>query len=264
MKRFKVVFSLLLLLCVIGAVILQSTKSFTPVIYNLTDQRSYTFANYTISVDFSRSAVILMDALKGTTQTLPITAVESKDTYNNIFYAQDNTLYMLCTETESAEFVLPAALTSKSILRIVEISLDTFDTSIVFEYISPENIDPIFALSTGEIDFFLDTQNIYLAGSSYWYRINRITKSIQRLPIPANTGQNIAFNGEYIFYLNELDNLCQYEVRTNKVSVLSDAIISDFKLTETGICFTSYIDDDTTYCYSLENQTIHILSGSTS
>ena len=263
MKRSKVVFSLLLLLCVIGAVTLQSTKSFTPVIYNLTDQRNYTFANYTISTDFSQSTVVLTDSLKNTTQTLPITAFESKGTYNRLFYAQDNTLYLLCTETESAEFVVPAAMTSQRILRIVEISLDTFDTSILFEYISPENIDPLFALSTGEIEFFLDTQNIYLAGSSHWYRINRITKSVQRLPIPANTGQNIAFNGEYIFYLNELDNLCQYEVCTNKISVLSDAIIADFKLTETGICFTSYMDGDTTYCYSLENRTIHILTGST-
>ncbi|WZL80214.1 hypothetical protein QBE53_10385 [Vallitaleaceae bacterium 9-2] len=129
----------------------------------------------------------------------------------------------------------------------MQVNMQTFEETVIFEKNLGRNRSGIlkeenkkWGFMRGIDGFFLDKDTIYIIDTDAVRMIDRMTSKITAIG-DINTVYNIAFDGQYIYYIGDRYRLSKYDVNTQEKSSVDDIITEDFRLNEGRIEYDLFI-----------------------
>lgn len=180
------------------------------------------------------------------------------------FFARDNRIYYLKTTTWNpyagwdsiSEFSVLAELDTQTLQETVAYQWNQ-DTDWFFGLLDRVNTE---ANPTMVGTFFIHGNYLYYDDRSGagLCRMNMTTGNYETMDIDQNS-QNLAYDGENIYYADSYNRLTIHNLNTGEIAALDEVIVSDFLLTPEGIYFLNRRDNDTLYYWDSENECIRKL-----
>lgn len=152
--------------------------------------------------------------------------------------------------------------TSDSGLKIIELDLDTYLSRTIY---SEEKVDAPFLFSNAELDtqgglpyafapaFFLTDTHIFLFTESIVEKINRFTGAKETI-IDDLRPRHLAFDGEKIYYTNEIHELFAYDISTGRKRSLGDIRAESFYLDHDRIYYSNTDENFLIYVFELSTE----------
>lgn len=142
-------------------------------------------------------------------------------------------------------------------MSIIEIDESSYKESVVYEkniqrekdvFLGIRNItneDAAFYFTI--TNFFLDDHNIYFVGFKEIRKVNRRTGEVKTI-IESDFGiQQLAFNGEYIYYINHLNQVLRYDVASDLLIEIPNMVTSEIFLWNNDLLFINPRDHHRIY-----------------
>lgn len=105
--------------------------------------------------------------------------------------------------------------------------------------------------------FFVNEDYIFFESRGKIWQVDRRTEEITLLDIPWQ--DNIAFDGDYIYYLDDESVLCSYYPSAGKMKRCKGIIAASFYLYGDSIYYANRLDGNRLYQYDLENGETQLL-----
>ena len=180
---------------------------------------------------------------------------------SEIFGNRDS-IYYLEMETEFPLDKVGINNSTRETARIVRVDKETHQESIIFEkdVSAGKNILGIEYAVNNKWNFLKECQSFFLNESFLFFisndgkirRVNRKTMDITLLRMQLK--ENIAFDGENIYFLDDDNMLCSYQSIDGTTKRLKKVIASSFYLYENSIYYTNYLDHEKIYKYNLAEE----------
>lgn len=152
-------------------------------------------------------------------------------------------------------------------VSVTRLNLNTFEEKTIFEQITNSGRSLLgIDYETGDqwefLDFhhafFLNDDNLFFIGNDGITKVNRFTKKIVKLGIPANG--NVSFDGESIFYKNEQGVLTRYDISDNETYTYENIVAYDFCMDEQSIYYVSRTDGGCLYSCGKDGKNKELIS----
>lgn len=139
-------------------------------------------------------------------------------------------------------------------MSIIEVDTEDFSEKIIFEKNIRETQSRIFGIATvqaTDLDylnpyaFFLDARHVYLINGDEILRIDRRTGRTGHIPV--NGQGNKAFDGRYLYYINEHYEIVKYDTQNDCEQIFTHVIARDFYLTDGGLLYENRQDQNKIY-----------------
>lgn len=146
---------------------------------------------------------------------------------------------------------------------IMETNIKTFDEKVIFEKKINNGINVLgvefdnnnqWSFLENCTEFFLNEKDIFFVCGNDVYRVSRKTEKIDILEF--HTIGNIAFDGKYIYFMDDAYVLFRYDTEKDETEKLSDIVAYSFYLTDKGIYYVNRKDGYKVYKCDYEGQNI--------
>lgn len=218
------------------------SKTYNRTVYNMADARYYETEQYLIYVDYNEYLDgILTVENKETGERTPLVRDVLQSSYQvmDCIYGHGNYVYYIKMTADKSEMILYEMY---DCFLVQEVDLTDFSERTVFRVdlkeknllgsaFSAEKEDVSFFVSffMGSQGFFVDEQYIYFISPADICRMDRVTGKKETL-IETLQITDVAYDGVYIYYLNEKSELVQYSIAEKVEYVVPDVVAKRFYL----------------------------------
>ena len=236
-------------------------------VYNYSSRQSFEnerYRFYTDDTDPENIRIVFEDKKTGEKGGLVRNPMTALTRVENAIYGNGTHVYYM-----KYDFDKPAFREVVDRFSVVEVDTATFQESMIFEkklstdrstmpgLVKANDYDAGFYLTISS--FFLDDRSLYFIGQDEIRRVNRLTGKMSVL-IRCPVIKSVAFDGRYIYYVNEKSQVVKYDTRTDSETVVPDIVTDYFVLTDTELLFLNRKDRQKIYALHLGNAAIRKLT----
>lgn len=227
--------------------------------YNSSQKNTYTFQSYTVAWNEDFSELLCTNSADGDTVDLLQTLLPTeKDALGKAMFGWGDTVYLLEIYEDDKELLLPSAYSNNVNLTLVALNLKNATRKICFE--TNGNSEET-ALAYYTDTFFCNSHSLFLVqNQESILEIDLLTGTSTLLDISITASNNIAFDGEAIYYKDSDDALLRYSVTNHTTEAVSNLTIYDFVLAPECVYYINRMDRDTVYCYPFASGKVKKLS----
>lgn len=224
-RRRAAVVGLLGVLCLLGGCAAPTAQEQGEICYNSHSADVYYYGDYRIQAGLADTAIQVEHQTTGDTFSLNHSALPGLDTgmLLSYQYGVGDQLYYLWEVVDDAG----------ATVTLFCVDLNTFHERVVYECAQAYQVFGV-KVNLGSVDavesggrFFVHDGGLYLLGNQI-QRIDLTTGAVSTLNV--NGQQNVAFDGTYLYYTNQRELLCRYNLDTGEDEVWSDYAVYDFCL----------------------------------
>lgn len=217
---------------------------------------SYRF--YIDETDVENIRPVFEDRETGEIRNLIRSPFSSLTSVENFIYGNGPFVYYIKMDYDKSGFYQQT-----NRLSLIEVDTTTFDEKVIYEQNANMARDSFLGLRTGDkadsagiTSFFVDNENLYfVVDDNQIRRINRLTGKTDKL-IQASYSSNIAYDGRYIYYLNEAYQINKYDTQTEREVTIPDIITTQFFLADHQLFYINRQDHYHIYAMDLSNSNI--------
>ncbi len=221
------------------------------IVYNLDERMEHSVGGYQYYFDVMDNDFVRVHEETGVQESLVRNPFEEDVKYESCFFVQGEYFYYIKTGLENTPVMKKnSQLRGGSTMynfAVVQVNMQTFEETVIFEKNLGRNRSGIlkeenkkWGFMRGIDGFFLDKDTIYIIDTDAVRMIDRMTSKITAIG-DINTVYNIAFDGQYIYYIGDRYRLSKYDVNTQEKSSVDDIITEDFRLNEGRIEYDLFI-----------------------
>ncbi|GAB6107748.1 hypothetical protein [Fusibacter bizertensis] len=229
--------------------------------YNYSQRYEYTLGEYRYYAPPDRTGIYREDLKSGEKEKADRSPFDVYVQHNDVIFGDGNSIYYSRYNIEDSPFFRKAFLMGAVWynFQIVQIKLDSWEEKIIFEEVMNERQDTILKRDNNSKwdflklvnAFFLNDTEIYVITRDGLWCINRRTNAVNLIE-DIDSKYNIAFDGEYIYYVGERYKLKKYDVTTKKISDCEGIVTKDFKLMEGTIIYKNFKNDESESVYPIQ------------
>jgi len=224
------------------------------IVYNLDERMEHSVGGYQYYFDVIDNDFVRVHEETGAKESLVRNPFEEDVKYESCFFVQGEYFYYIKRGLENTPI-----MKENSQLRggsnmynfaVVQVNMQTFEETVIFEKNMGTNRSGIlkeenkkWGFMRGINGFYLDKDTIYIIDTDAIRMIDRMTSQITAIG-DINTVYNIAFDGQYIYYVGDRYRLSKYDVNTQEKSSVDDIITEDFRLNEGRIEYKNLLDGE--------------------
>lgn len=238
-------------------------------VYNTYTRMSYETADFRYYVDESdlqNIRLVFENKKSGEKKDLVRNPIDASTREKRFIFGKYPYVYYMKYDIDKSKEWYRGGL--ENVIAIVELDTNTFSERIIFEKKCINRIsDDILGLSEanrweasfllGSDAFFLDENYIYFVEKDI-KQVNRKTKKIRVIDVPTN--KNIAFDGKYIYYIDDKLILSRYDTLSGSHDSMPNIRTPFFLLVEKGILFINRIDNNKMYFADAEGKNLKLIS----
>lgn len=240
-------------------------------VYNYSSRQSFENEQYRFYVDDTNLEdirLVFEDKKTGEIKNLIRNPMQSLTKVETFIYGNGPYIYYMKQDFEKFRGFAYRFL-EKGKISIVEVDTTTFDERIIFEkninsyddsflgLNSVDSVDPSFY--SGIDAFFLDEKSIYFISQDEIRQVNRLTGK-SNVIIQSPLLRSVAFDGQYIYYINGKYQVVKYDTETDSETVFPDIITTYFVLTDTELYFLNRKDQYKIYVMNLNDSSLKELT----
>lgn len=230
---------LLGVLCLLGGCAAPTAQEQGEICYNSHSADVYYYGDYRIQAGLADTAIQVENLSTGDTFSLNHSALPGLDTgmLLSYQYGVGDQLYYLWEVVDDAG----------ATVTLFCVDLNTFHERVVYECAQAYQVFGV-KVNLGSVDavesggrFFVHDGGLYLLGNQI-QRIDLTTGAVSTLDV--NGQQNVAFDGTYLYYTNQRELLCRYNLDTGEDEVWSDYAVYDFCLAGERIYYVNLREEN--------------------
>lgn len=180
----------------------------------------------------------------------PLLMAKDMQMSRNFFIEEDSVYYTTTVRDNYSERAL-GDTGQRTVFALRKVDLKSFEEEVIFEWQQQSTLLGINLEMESPLDmlffnnsFFYRGNNLYIENRTL-YEIDLNTKEINALNISSN--HNIAFDGRYIYYVNDRHTLSRYDTNTRETIEWSDVAVHDFCLTDNSIYYINLRQQNSLY-----------------
>jgi hypothetical protein len=232
------------------------------ILFNLEQNHSFEDERYRVFIDKSdpdNTMLICENKITNEKQRLDLNPMRALVRIPDSIFGLSDYVYYIRIDTDESMFF---PVTDR--ISIIEIDMRTFNEKLVFERNLNTNRDTFLNIGSAKNNdmilfeqleaFFLDNKFFYFIYDGKVFRYSRLTGKM-KLILEVPVLKSLAFDGTYIYYINEKSLLMQYNVRTDIETEFFDIVTESFLLTKTDVIFMNRLDQNRIYAMNRANGT---------
>ncbi len=229
-------------------------------IYNSRYTEVSEIATYEAHYDYSKGGIVYLDKESEEEVLLTREVLDINTVYERYVYGTEDYLYYAKKKVEYSPFIMENTRMREGSNRysyvIVKVDTHTFREKVIFEKKFNIQRNSIFRNEHNEWSFlsgvsgiFLDKDYIYVISAQGVKQISRRTSVVTTLS-EINDNNNIAFDGNYIYYVGDMYILNRYNIQEGIYESVDEVITDRFQLHEDFIEFENKRDENKLYTYN--------------
>jgi hypothetical protein len=252
MKKFA---SILLPLLLVTGILTGCTPSVTSsaVCWNARQSREYYTSDFHVYYEEEEETIIAENLKTGEKHSIVRDALTpAKDiSLGEFFYVDGNEVYYITTIREYYSEKAFSDTGCNTIFTLNKVDLDSFDTAVVYEHQDQSTILGINLKENDTLSFLFFNDPFFVQGNMLYvveeqlYQIDMTTETVNTLNISST--HNIAFDGEYIYYVNSRYTLSRYELTTGTVTEWEEIAAYNFCITNDKVYYINLRDGNHLY-----------------
>lgn len=238
----------------------------TSINYNYTTRNVAENSNYIffINQDNSDKKIVFEDLSTDIDENLVRDPFHALTYVADHFFCNGNYIYYIKYSQDKSYFY-----SSMDKMEIVQVNLKTFSEKVIYESNINEYSESFIGLvaknNKGSLKlehisgFFIDNKFIYLIFEDEIERVNRITGKTEVI-INYPTIRNVAFDGEFIYYINEKMHLVRYDTKSKNEKEYINVVTEKYILINNNIFFINIKDHNRIYVINLIDDNVKKLT----
>lgn len=204
------------------------------------------------------SAGILLQKEEENTVNLVRSPFRVSQTTGNCIYGNNGRVYYMYSFSEDAANIRLSRRNVKTTVRVMCVSIDSMEEYCVFEASYSNGSEWSFLLFTQ--CFFIDEEYIWFVTQDAVWQVDRLTHRRELMDIPLNG--NIAYDGHYIYYIDDIMRLCCRDTAEETVKKVGDVAAASYALTSDGIFYANLRDHNYLYFYDPDSLELRLIDES--
>lgn len=219
--------------------------------------KEYVNTEYIATLDLTTNNVLIKDTANSSQFFLLRDPFLGAEKLSPFIFGSGYDIYYMATTQLPEDNMLLSELTGTSYVRVWKVSVLTGTQILIFE--AAYKKDSHWAFLAEASAMFVHKNELYFICNSSIRIVNCDTHYTFPLNIES-TGNNFAYDGENLLYLNPMYQLCCYNFSTTQVTVYQDVTTSNFILSSQGVYYINLSDNCALYLFDPQTHNKELIS----